>query len=285
MQLLPAPNYIIVRINKINQRNKKEKIGILHIVTDSKNEARNMQCGEVAGVGANVHDIFPQLKMGHLAILHWMVESIQKDNKIFEDETYNYYAATVSEHNGKANETYGIWDGESIIPNPAYIFLEKPHVPKRGLSPEEYIEKATKKTDSGLFLFEEWTETRTDKEEKMAKINAEIQSLAKTKRNDQLMKGIQSKEEELAKLSNEVNKQCIEFFKVAAINPDMNEEIQYSFGRKVHIGERVAALNAACKTTVEFNDVEYIVCLSKHIHCPEYWCLNAVSQYKIKEAS
>lgn len=285
MQLLPAPNYIIVRINKINQRNKKEKAGILHIVTDSKNEARNMQCGEVAGVGANVPDIFPQLKIGQTAILHWFVESMQKDNKIFEDETYNYYAATVSEHNGKANETYGVWDGENIIPNPAYIFLEKPYIPKRGFSPEEFIEAATKKTDSGLFLFEEWDETRTDKEQKMAKINTEIQSLTKTKMSADLKNGIAVKEAELASLSNEINKQCIEFYKVAAINPDMNEEIESSFGRKIEIGEKVAALNAACKTTVEFNNAEYIVALSKHIHCPEYWCLESVKNFKLREAS
>lgn len=280
LRFVPTPNYIIVRIDKAKQRQRKEKSGILHIITDNKNEARNMQFGEIVAIGANIPSIFPEVKIGTFAILHWMVESIKKDNKFFEDETFNYYMATVSEHNGKANETYGVWDGENIIPNPAYIFLETPASPKRGLSPDEYISAATKQTDGGLFMFEQWTETRTDKEEKMAKINAEIQSLTKSKMNHDLRNGIAAKEAELSSLSNGINKQCIEFYKVAAINPDMNNEIKECFGRKVEQGERVGALNAATKTTVEFMGIEYIVCLSKHVHAPEYWCSEAVNKYK-----
>jgi len=112
----------------------------------------------------------------------------------------------------------------------------------------------------------------------MAKINAEIQSLTKSKMTEQLKKGIQEKENELASISNDINKKCVEFYTVAAINPDFNEEIELSFGHKLEPGDKVGVLNIACQTTVTFNDIEYIVALTKHIHCTHKWATEAIKK-------
>lgn len=269
MQFVPNPNSIVVSINKVKQKEKKEKIGSLYVVTNEKDESRNMQQGEVVGFGSNLNHLFPQAKIGHTAILHWLVESRQRSYKIFEDENNNYYQVTACEFNGRANELYGVWDGEKIIPNPEYIFLEK-----------EKDTRELKESESGILLYENWTETRKDKEDKMATINAEIQSLTKTKMSNQLAGGIREKEAELAKISNDINKQRIQFYKVAAINPDVAEEIENCFGHEFKIGDKVGFLNLATQTTVEFMGTEYIVALCNHLKCSEKWAKDAVTSHK-----
>lgn len=265
----PMPAYFYIKINKQKQQERKEKQGNLYIVTDSKNEARNMQQGEIVSIGEYAASLFPYAKVGMTLVIHWMTESKEKKQLVNFDDDYNYYVVTATEYNGQANQSYGVWDGENIIPHPDYIFLEK-----------NKDNRELKQTDSGLFLFDNWTETRTDKEEKMAALNAEIQSLTKSKMNSQLRDGIARKEKELEGLSNSINKQRIELYTVAAINPDFNEMIENSFGHKVEIGDKVGMLNAACQTTVEFNGIEYIVALSKHFHLTERWAKESIKKYK-----
>lgn len=280
MQLLARPNFFVVKINKDAQRTRKEKEGSLFIVTEDKDEKRNMQCGEIVSIGTVAAEVFPQAKIGHTLILHWLVESKEKQNKFWEDENYNYYHVTAIECHGRPNEAYGVWDGTKIIPNPEYIFLEVPHKPVRASTPEEFIEAATTQTKGGLFIFDEWQVTRTDKEEQMAKINAEIQSLTKTKMSPGVAVGIARKEEELAIISNDINAKRIELYQVAAINPMFNEEIEYSMGRKVEIGDKVGFLNIATQTTLEFMGNEFIIALSKHFHCTEHWIKSSIENFK-----
>jgi hypothetical protein len=280
MRLLQRRNFVIVKIDKKKQSERKEKQGSLFIVTDNGSEARNLQCGEIVELGANLEHLFPQAKIGDTAILHWFVESKEKDNKVFEDETFNYYLLTATECNGRVNELYGVWDGEQIIASPEYIFLEIPHQPKSASTPDEYIEVATKKTEGGLFVFDEWHETRYDKEEKMAKINMEIQSLAKTRMSEQLKLGIKSKEEELAAISADINKKCVEFYTVAAINPLVNEEVFFSFGHFIEDGDKVGLLNIAAQTTLTFMDKEYIIAMTSHVWCTQIWAKEAVANHR-----
>lgn len=280
MQFVPRPNFFIVSINKKSQIEKKEKEGSLYVVIDSKNEGRNMQAGRIEAIGTNAADIFPQAKIGHTLILHWMVESKQKDNKFYEDEENNYYHVTATECNGRPNEAYAVWDGKKIIPNPEYIFLETTNKPNQGLTPDEYIDAATKKSKGGIFLFDQWEETRADKEQKMAKLNKELESLLKTKMSNELKVGIQEKEAELAKISNDINKQYVEFYTVAAVNPFFNEEIEYSFGHSLNKGDRIGLLNIAAQTTVTFMGTEYIAALSKHVQVTEKWAKTSISKFK-----
>ena len=60
---------------------------------------------------------------------------------------------------GKTIEAYGAWDGEKIIPSPSYVFLDydKPVVVNADI---ENINKQMSVSASGLFVFNEWTESR-----------------------------------------------------------------------------------------------------------------------------
>lgn len=284
MKLLPRPNFFIVSINKEQQKKKKNQIGSLYVCTTDKDESRNMQSGTIVSIGSHAAEVFPQAKIGDTLLLHWWVESNQRNNKCYEDEENNYYFVTAIECLGRAIEAYGIWNGTEIVPNPEYIFLQVPNKGKSNMTPDEYIDAATKKTDSGLLIFDEWVETRAEKEQKMAKLNAEIQSLSKSKMNDHLKSGIKAKEEELSALSKSINRSCIEFHSIAAINPSMAEEIKECFGEEIRIGDKVGMLNQACQTTLDFNGKTYIVALSKHFHCTEKWVKDAVKSFKEKTA-
>lgn len=281
MQFIPHANFVTVRLNRAKQKERKEKEGSLFVVIDNNSEARNLQIGEIVGLGINVKHLFPQAKIGDTAILHWMVESKEKNNLVYQDETFNYYLATATECNGRVNEVYGIFDGENIIPSPEYIFLELPHSSvNTATTPDEYIEKATEKSEGGLLLFKEWVETRTDKEQKMAKISANIQSLTKSKMNEGVKQGIKEKERELAEISEDINKQRVEFYRIAAINPDSKKQMSEIFEHEINIGDKIGVLNIACQTTITLNGTEYIVCLSKHIHCTHEWATKSIRRFK-----
>ncbi len=290
MQLLARPNFFIVKISKAAQKERKGRQGSLFIVTGDKDEKRNLQCGEIFGIGSAAAELFPDAKVGQTLILHWLVESKEKDNKFWEDEEFNYYHVTAVECNGRPNEAYGVWDGEKIIPNPEYLFLEitqtESDIDLNKLTKETGIGvcRPMAETESGFLVFKEWKETRVEKEERMAKINNEIASLTKTKMSPGVAVGVARKEEELAIISNEINSKKIEFYVLAAISPLLNDEIEVSMGKRVEVGERVGCLNMATQTTIEFMGKEYIVCLSKHFYGTEYWIKSSIHNFKKKAA-
>lgn len=286
MRFVINPDFFLVKIAKSEQVKRREKQGSLYIVVDEKDESRNTQAGEIVTIGKRAAEVFPQAKVGDTLLLHWMVESKQKNNCHWEDTEHKYYLATALESHGRPCEAYGILRDGEIIPNPEYIFLstlsESSDMDLKSLSQETgiIVNRPVTTTKSGIIVFKEWKETRTDKEQKMKVIQAEIDSLTKTKMSPQLAVAIQRKEEELAIISNEINKQCILFYRAAALNPDFNEEVYQSMGHYIHPGEKVGMLNSACQTTIEVNGIEYIVALAKHFHCTEKWVKSSITAFK-----
>lgn len=266
----PMPPYFFIRINKEKQSERKGKSnGGIIIPETIVYETRNMQQGEIVAIGQEAAEIFPQAKIGHTLITHWMTESKDKNQLIYADETYNYYVVTSCEHNGQANQSYAVWDGEHIIPHPDYVFLVK-----------KDEERQLTETKSGLLLFNNWEESRPETEARMNTLSAEIQSLSKSKMSDTVKKGIASKEQELNKLSNKINKKFVDFYEIAAINPDLSEYLGDVFGDAPKIGDKIGILNIATQTTVEFMGIEYITALSRHIHCTYQWAKDAVDKTK-----
>lgn len=112
----------------------------------------------------------------------------------------------------------------------------------------------------------------------MKKIQAEIDNLAQTTMNDQVKKGIESKEAELAKLSAKINSKRYESYTIAYINPILSKELENVFDMPCNNGDEIYALNIACQTKVEFNNVEYRVAESKYIGVPEKWAKEALQK-------
>lgn len=268
MQLRPMPPYILIRIARKEQEQKKCKIGSIIIPETQRFLMYNMQAGEILAIGNKAAEYFPEMKVGHTLLCHHFVEaeddtSAREDHLIHQDDEYNYYVVTCFEFYRKGNETYGIWDGEKIIPNKGYIFLEPP-AKDDPQSPDEYINSALSKTQSGLLVFSNWTESRESKTEKMQRLKKEVESLSKSGISQaHIKRGIEEKEAELAQMSLDVNSKRYEPYTIAAFNPELKEHLHPD--ADIAVGKIIYVLNIAAQTEIDFNGRKYIVAKTNYI--------------------
>lgn len=248
MQLIPLPHYFIVKINKEEQKKRKEKIGSLYVHASHTFMQRNMQCGEIVGIGSVAHKNFAEPEIGQTLIFHHFIEgeNSKKSNFIYSDETYNYYNVTASQFNGHRCEAYGVWNGSEIIPHPDFVFIE-PEVKTKEISATEFIEQNTTQVGS-LILFTNWEESRESKEERAGRITTEIKEASKGKNlSDSTKMGLLEKQNEAEKITESLNKQQYSKYKVAYINP------------KYKSNGSVYALSVAAQTPIEFMNKEYLI--------------------------
>jgi co-chaperonin GroES (HSP10) len=261
----PMPSYFLIRIARKEER--KQKIGSIIIPETQTFMMYNLQAGEIVAIGKRAAEYFPEAKVGHTLLCHHFVQGLnehdaREDHLIHQDETYNYYVVTCFDFHRKSNETYGIWDGEKIIPNKDYIFL---NIPKKDdpKTPDEYINSAIKQTPGGIITFTSWTESRETKAEKMQRLKSEIQELSKSgAQKPHIAQGIKVKEVELEQLSLNLNSKSYQEYTVTAFNPDL----KYSLP-EIEVGGPIFVLNIAAQTEIDFMNNKYIVCKINYIGC------------------
>lgn len=266
---IPKPHspYFLIRVLKQKEKEAKERIGSVLIPETATFMAFNTQCGEIIAIGEKAAKYFPEAKIGHILLVHHFVQGMDADDAktnhlIYDDADYNYYVVTCYEYNGKGNETYGVWDGKNIIPNKDYVFLEAEKPPVNDLPPDEAINQALKKTDSGLFLFDKWKESREDKEAKQNELKNQVESLAKSGTHKRhINQAIVEKQWEMEAISKEMNVQTYEPHTVAFAN----DELGKWFGRCKMAGETIGILNMACGTVMNFNGTSYIISKTKFV--------------------
>lgn len=263
----PASPYFLVKISRKEQKNKRQKIGSIIIPETERYMMYNAQAGEIVGIGNRASEYFPEAKIGDILLCHHFVESENEsearlDHLVHQDEDYNYYVVAAFDYGRKGNETYGVWDGDKIIPNKDYIFLEVPAKddPK---SPDEYINSALSKSSGGLLIFSNWTESRETKAEKMQRLKREIQELSKSgAQKPHIAEGIKAKEAELERLSLDINNKSYQKYKVAAYNLDLKNSFP-----EIEAGSLIYVLNIAAQTEVNFMDRKYIITKINYIGC------------------
>ena len=268
---IPKPHnpYFLVRTERIKEKESKTKIGSLYVSEVEALMQYNLASAEIVDISERAAAYFPEAKVGHQLLMHHFVIGMneadaREDHLIHQDEVYNYYVVTAYEHNGKGSECYGVWDGEKVIPNKEYVFLETETAAINDLPPDETINAALKKTESGLLLFNEWKESREDKESKQAAIKKEVESLSKSgTHKPHIQQAIREKEMEMAALSNDINSRKYQSYVVAFANKELSEW----FDRDICAGETLGILNIATQTKLKFMDKEYIVCKTKFIAC------------------
>ena len=303
MPLKVMPPFLFIRINKQQQKQRKEKIGSIYFHPNEVFMTRNMQVGEIVDIGKAAHQYFPEAKIGDTAIVHHFIENKEIGFFIDEDDTYNYYVTTVFDYMelnpkqaekekqigalpfyaGKGNLCYGIIkkDG-TIIPNKDYIFLEVEKPVETDLPDLELISPLPNEGkvfnhipltthSSGLIVPKQWKETRTDSENKMATIRHEIDELSKTKMSPDVKEGIEKKEAELNKLSGKINSKRYETYKIEFINPETKNKFH------ADSGDFLFCLNIACRTKVEINNKEYIVAQTKYIGVLQQWAKESIT--------
>jgi len=265
----PLPPYFLIRVSRQEEKKSKSTIGSFILPETMAFMAHNTQCGEIVAIGERAHEYFPEAKVGHILMCHHFVqmnnEDEAKESHLIEwDEEFNYYIVTAYDYAGKANETYGVWDGEKIIPNKDYVFLETKKPNLSDLPSGEALNQSLKVTESGLLVFEEWTETREQKEEKQAELKRQNEELSKSGTNKlHVNQAITMNQWEAEAIGRDVNRQLYMPYTVAAANHQLTEW----FGRPVVPGDILGLLNLAAQTELPFNGTSYIVSKTKFIGC------------------
>jgi hypothetical protein len=264
--LKPFKPYFLIKVPKADQSERRQKIGSLFIPPNFVWMRRNLQCGEIVGIGASAAAYFPEAKVGHIAIVHHFMEGQAYGNEstsylVDEDKTHNYYVVTAHEFNGQRNETYGIWDGTKIIPNKDFVFFSPEERPTTDI-PELALESSlagegTIRPDipmmvsaGGLLIPKPTKPTREQLTEKMKANTERIKQLSNiTRMSPEFINEIHS----LEKINNGISKQinATEYipFKIAFSHPSFEAQR----------GDIVYALDKASLVTVEFMGHEYAV--------------------------
>lgn len=262
----PSKNYFLIKIERTAQKVRKDCIGSLVLHTSHNFMQRNMQYGEIVGIGEKAHEYFPEAKIGHILLTHHYVEQAsdheaKESHLIHQDADYNYYVVAAFPHNGKGYETYGVWTGATFIPIKDFIFLEVEPPIANNLSPDDYINQAIEQADNGLFVFKEWNESREETTAKMKTIKQEIHNISKGKNSHTVRHEIMRKQEELEAMSAKINTDTYNPYTIIAINPETNEW----FDNLATPGSTIYTLNKASQTTVEFKGKEYRMVPVKYI--------------------
>lgn len=262
-----APPYILIRIDRQLQKDKKERLGAIILAPDHTYMQYNMQCGEIIDIGERAARDFPEAKIGDTAIVHHFVEgeddNDSKENYLVEtDETYNYYVVTPCKIPGKNVDIYGVWDGEKIIPHKDYIFLSPDPKMKVPDTPDEYINSAIQKTEGGIFVFSDWKETYEDITAKMEKIKAQIKEISVNLNLPGVREAVFRMEEELEELSRRANKVTCSPYTVEYAS----DEVSIWFNRQVSTGDQLFIKNINAQTHVDFMNKKYRIATTNEIH-------------------
>lgn len=243
-----------MRILKKEQHDRKDRDGVLYLHPDYVYMARGMQCAEIIDFGKNVAKVFPTVKAGDMVLMHHFVEGKQNENAddgryfLYSDDIYNYYTVTVQSHRGRQNETYGIYDGDTIIPHPEYLFLST-----------EKLEVNISSEDN--FIVSRYHETRAEKGTRMKEIQNHIKELTKSTLSTELNREIERKEAEMNAISKDVNSRFYDKY----IIKRASHEVAKWFGRDSINHSIGYILNIACNTKISFDDKEYIVAKAKYM--------------------
>lgn len=271
------PPFFLVRIPKKEQRERLEKIGLLYYPPEHVYMKRGMQCGEIIGIGIAAHEFFPEAKIGDILICHHMIEGKvngfrDKFFMVHSDDDWNYYCVTAFCYNGDRNNTFGVYDGENIIPSPDYVFLEIDETPVSDL-PELILEQQgmakiitnipMEYAEAGLVVPKARKKTRRELIEKMDRNKAEIQKWSRwiPITPEKVTPLIHRLEAENTNISKEINKRQYE----AHILHSFNDRLKKTVHPLLRKGDKVFVLNIATYMQVEFMGKEYIISESKYV--------------------
>lgn len=272
MKLKAAPHYVLVKCSIAEQKKRQEKIGSVIVPPSETYMIYNMEWGEIISIGHKAHKNFPQMKVGHTIIMHHYVQGESKaDSKInhliHEDKKYRYYAITTqdlsSDSFSRRNETYGVWDGEKIIPHPNFVFLKYNDQEDKtyGFADKESGQKI-KKSKGGLFVFTEWKESNEYLTEKMGNIKTQTLELSKTKRNQaQVFAEMQKREEEMERISMKINSKYCSLHIVEYAPSSLSEKLS----SPCHKGSQIFIENTGSRTIIAFKDKKFRMGLTKYV--------------------
>lgn len=258
MQMIPLPAYFMVKINRQDQHDRRNKSGEWFNHPDHTFMQYEQQWGEIVSIGDVAHKELPEATIGDTLIFHHFItgkgEMEDEGDNIFyigDEDGFRYYVvpATYIYSTGDKNLVYGVWDGSDIIPHKDYIFLE----------PDVELSKTAAVSENGLLSIDNWEESRDEAGERMKYMKRQVAELTKTSNvNDDLTRGIEKKEAEMNAISKKINQKEYCTYDVAHVSDDIKNKFSGSF-------TQAGMLNIACHTHISFNNRNYIVAPSSYL--------------------
>ena len=273
----PLPPYYVIKIGKVEQREKKEKEGSLYFPTAYAYMRRELQFGEIIAIGIEARDYFPEAAIGDMLLVHHFVSGKRTDKGfnfyiIHEDDDFNYYAVNAMEIPGERQLAYGIYSYGKFIPTPDHIFLE---IPKE--------QSGIELRESGLYSVTERKKTRAEWQDIIKKNFNRIKSLSRNipydqreydRANKSIMKGaldeLKLLEAENKRITAMLSKKKYDLFKVLALNESWLVSLSgLMYGKTETLesiceGDEVYMLDIACQTIVQAFGKEFIVAETKY---------------------
>lgn len=269
MNLKANKYYYIVKINKKEQQEKKEKIGRFYVSQKHVFMTRNMQNGVICDIGIRVKESFPEVKVGDTLIFHHFIED--SEFLLESDETFNYYAVPgmdvpIWEDGVKKakhpNRAYAFYDGHSIFPHEEYIFL-KPEVQEDKIAPlDKFIEENVTQTESGIHVFKNWKESNEDKIAKLDALKKKAERLAHGGVNqDYVIGGIKNIEAEKDQITKTMYDRMFLPYLAAAVHPIVSRWCETQIGED----DILYMDSMGCQTQLDFMGKNYIVAHNKYL--------------------
>lgn len=268
--MIPKPHthYVMIKTSRQQERERREKSGILYIPNSAVYMTRNLQHGEIVGIGDKAKQFFPELENGQTLLVHHFVQAENEANAkdehlVHQDEEFNYYVVTVYEIAGKNSEAYAtVTKDGRIIASPVYVLMDyvQPFNENTDVNDEDALQRNMHVSTGGIITFKDWKESREDKEEKMEKMKIEIENLSKSgNEKDHIRKGILDRQAQMDRISSDLNKREFVKYTVAAFHPSLADE----FDEDLKVGSTIYVLNMAAQTTISFMGKEYRVVPAK----------------------
>lgn len=243
-----APHYILVRIDKNAQRERREKLesGIylsaLYIFMQ-----RNLQYGEVLQIGSVAAKNFPEAQVGDIALFHHMVEDEDADG-----ERLVSWSAEEELRTLKGNEDFDIFgfikpDGTLIAVN-QHIFLEETtrrfHTPKTAEKPSSlifgYVGANGEVVETGAPAIVEDEDEVAALQKELDALTFECEKLKQTAKSRQSESSardinmvLEAKYRERKEITMKINKTNLHVGKVIAISKSAMEEMDTVPGDEV----------------------------------------------------
>lgn len=258
MEMQPLPAYFMVKVNKQDQHERRQKDGNWFNHPDHVFMQYEQQWGEVVSVGELAAKEFPEAVIGSTLIFHHFVTGKGEmeddgDNIFFigEEEGFRYYVvpATYIYSTGDKNLVYGAWNGSEIIPHKDYIFLQ----------PEPELSNTVSVSENGLLTLNNWRESREESGDKMASMKRQVAEMTKTSTvTNELTEGIQKKEAEMNAISKRINQKEYCTYDIANINPGLKSKFPKPF-------TKAGMLNMACHLKLSFRERIYVVAPASYL--------------------
>lgn len=128
---------VIIKINKQQQWEHRNKIGSLYIPSDLMAFSRNLQFAEIVSFGKDAIKVNSEIGVGKIAIYHHLVEdnadtkSQTKERFLYEDDTYEY-RYVISSMNHIENELFAVFS-DNLLYTSEGIIICSPEVKISGL--------------------------------------------------------------------------------------------------------------------------------------------------------